>query len=149
MRVEFNRILCATDLSEFSNSAALYGAAIAKEFKAQLTLCTVVDVPTVHLQDSGMVTSIELMQNLHTYGREQLEHLRTTLDYPAEIMVEEGLPAETLVGLVREQRMDLLITATHGRSGLGRVFMGSVAESVLRRAPCPVLAVKPRAEKSD
>ena len=146
MRVEFNRILCATDLSEFSNSAALYGAAIAKEFNAQLTLCTVVDVPTVHLQDSGMVTSIELLQNLHAYGREQLENLRATLEHPAEIIVEEGLPAETLVGLVREKRMDLLITATHGRSGVQRLFLGSVTERLIRGITCPILIITPPAK---
>jgi len=146
MRVEFNSILCATDLSDFSNSAALYGAAIAKEFNAQLTLCTVVDVPTVHLQDSGMVTSIELLQNLHAYGEEQLNLLRKTLNHPAEILVEEGLPAETLARMVKEQRMDLLITATHGRSGVQRLFLGSVTERLIRGISCPMMIITPPGE---
>jgi len=146
MRVEFNRILCATDLSDFSNGAARYGAAIAKLFDADLSLCNVVDVPTVHLQDSGMVTSVELLQNLHAYAEEQLEMVRSSLPHPAEILVEEGLPAETLARLVREKRVDLLITATHGRSGVQRLFLGSVTERLIRGISCPMMIITPPGE---
>ena len=56
--------------------------------------------------------------------------------------VHEGDPATQIVRVAQETRCDLIVLGTHGRTGLGRLLMGSVAEQVLRKAPCPVLTVK-------
>jgi universal stress protein A len=83
---------------------------------------------------------------LDDYSEEMLTRLRDLVPeafrdtWDVEIAV--GHPADTIVRLARERNADLIVMATHGRTGLGHLVLGSVAEKVVRLAPCPVLAVK-------
>jgi nucleotide-binding universal stress UspA family protein len=61
---------------------------------------------------------------------------------PVECLLGEGSPAEAILRAARERQCDLIVMGTHGRTALGRALMGSVAEEVVRKAPCPVLTVK-------
>ena len=79
--------------------------------------------------------------------REKLEELlrlaqASAPGLQANYRVEKGDAAPRIVGVAEETRCDLIVMGTHGRTGLGRVLMGSVAEQVLRTAPCPVVTVK-------
>jgi nucleotide-binding universal stress UspA family protein len=65
---------------------------------------------------------------------------------PIEYLVKEGEPAEVILATARQVESDLIVMGAHGRSGVGRLLLGSVAEKVLRRAPCPVLTVKTPSE---
>jgi nucleotide-binding universal stress UspA family protein len=79
--------------------------------------------------------------------RQAVDEMRGRLDgpdlkYPVEPAVREGDPAAEIVRAAEELPCSLTVIGTHGRTGLGRLLMGSVAEAVLRRAPCPVLTIR-------
>ena len=84
----------------------------------------------------------------HDYNEEALTRLQDMIP-PAlagacEVAITQGDPAEAIVRVVRERHADLIVMGTHGRTGLRHAFLGSVAEKVVRLAPCPVLTVKDR-----
>ena len=86
-------------------------------------------------------------------AREAIEKVRKRADgpdlkYPVETLLRQGLPAEEITLTAQEKGCDLIVMGTHGRSGLGRLLMGSVAEHVLPRANCPVLLVKEKSRES-
>lgn len=144
--VEFTHILCPTDLSEFSVRPLKYAATLARWYKAQLTVLHV--VPTF---DPLLVRSTSLdgaVQMVSPVSREEvLEELRRVLDaagagsIDAILAAEPGDPSTTIVDQALAIPADLVVMGTHGRSGFERFMVGSVAEKVLRKAPCPVLTV--------
>lgn len=72
---------------------------------------------------------------------EQVKPTDPTVPYVHRLVM--GNPADEIVRLAEEENADLIVMATHGRTGIGRVLMGSVAEAVVRRAKCPVFTLKP------
>ena len=68
---------------------------------------------------------------------------------PGETMIVHGVPFQTIIDTAKEQGVDLIIMGTHGRTGLTHVLMGSVAENVVRLAPCPVLVTRGTTEATD
>jgi len=136
----FRTILLATDFSEPSEAAYLLAYNLARLHLARLVAAHVVQTPV--LADVGGDPTPETESWLREV-REKLHDLRPA--YPT-IAVEhrllEGEPAEQIVRLANELNCDLIVLGTHARSGLPRLVLGSVAEEVLRSAPCPVLIVK-------
>jgi universal stress protein A len=134
-------ILFPTDFSEHAAIALPVAAALARDYKARLVL--------FHARVPSAVTYGEFGA-LVPESPESLESLRTALEamrpegagYPVECRVAEGDPTAEIVRLAKEVGADMIVMGTHGRSGLGRLVMGSVAEWVLRKAPCPVLTLK-------
>ena len=129
------RILVPIDWSEPSKCAFEIGASLAHVHDAQLVVLYVVPLPTLIYGPPP--------ESYSEHMREELGRLK-----PADpklsvrhIMLE-GDPAATILQVARENECDLIVMGTHGRTGLDRVFMGSVAEEVVRKAPCLVLAVK-------
>lgn len=119
-------ILLATDFSEPSRAAARVAVEYARRFGARLHLLHVVSPTT------------------DPAPRPTLEHLAEELgrEVPVVTAVVSGLPvAEEIVRYARTHRIDLIVVGTHGRTGPSRLLLGSVAERVVRTAPCPVLAV--------
>ncbi len=137
--IHVERILYPTDFSSHSNQAYFHAVALAKAHGAALTVMYVIDpakgTPTPEGADA------------HAYWRAQLEQIRPVDEsIPVSHVLAEGDPAEQIVTRAREGRMSLVVMGTHGRTGLERLLMGSVAERVLREAHCSVLVVKiPRA----
>ncbi len=79
----------------------------------------------------------------HQALRERLQQIKPrTPDIPVEHLLAEGSPATAILQIAQERQCDLIVMGTHGRTGLTRVVMGSVAEQVVRNATCPVLTVK-------
>lgn len=146
--VEFAHILCPTDLSESSRRPLTYAAALARWYRAQLTVLYV--VPTF---DPMPVRSGSLdgpVQTVYPVSREEvLEELRRVVNEAgagspdATLATEAGDPSRTIVDQALVVRADLVVMGTHGRSGSERFMVGSVAERVVRTAPCPVLTVPP------
>jgi nucleotide-binding universal stress UspA family protein len=134
-------ILYPTDFSDNSANALEVAGALARDYGARLTVLHVKQPP---ITPSGVMTpepfeSPELAAEL----RKRLDAVRpTTPNVPVEHMMLTGDEATEIVRLATEEGFDLIVMGTHGRTGLGRLLMGSVAEQVLRRAPCPVLTVK-------
>lgn len=139
--IRIRKILYPTDFSSYSNQAYFHAVALAENHGATLTVLFVFnnDVPTPHHVSRD---------EARDYWRQQLEQIRP-IDptIRVEHVLLEGDPAREIVGYSREIGIDLIVMGTHGRTGLERMLMGSVAEKVLRGASCSVLVVKMPGER--
>ncbi len=151
--VNLKRVLCPVDLGKLSIRPLAYAGAIAKWYDGELTALHV--VPTFDAMEVRAGALFDPVRVVYPMPREEvLEQLRRTLNaagVPIEnvtLAAEAGEPAATIVDQAVARRSDLLVMATHGRSGFDRLLLGSVTEKVLRNAPCPVLTVPPHASGS-
>jgi len=142
MRVNLKKIICTTDFSDASNIAVAYGTALAKEFKAKLYLSHVIDLPSVGMYGDAFSYPVGQQDRIIDYSRGYLERLigETTVDW--EPLIQMGHAAAEITRLAKEKSVDMVISATHGRSGLKRFLLGSVTGSILRTLPCPLLIVR-------
>ena len=139
-------ILVPTDFSPHAEQALDYACALAGKLGATVHLVHAVASPPSALQVALTEGSLE---NLVTEHRDALEKLAESRRGAASFgpsTVEVGDPRDTIVATAQAIGADLIIMGTHGRRGLSRVVMGSVAEDVMRHAPCPVLTVRPKPE---
>ena len=148
MTESFNRILVPIDFSAHSEKAIRYATTLATKFGARLTLLHVIEDPfiTGAWQSQVFVPNIpELLQDLinaaQTHMAEQTKQLAAT-GLVIESSVTTGRPSAAIVEQASEGRFDLIVMGTHGRTGLSQAFLGSVAQRVVQRAPCPVLTVR-------
>lgn len=134
-------ILHPTDFSENSESAFRLACALAWDYKARLVLLHVTTIPAV-IYAGGAVPpdpwpSIEEAEAKLRELESQANGVRV------ESQVMEGDPVDMILRAAEETNSDVIIMGTHGRTALSRLLLGSVAESVIRKAPCPVLTAKP------
>ncbi len=142
MRRQISRILCATDFSGFANDVVAYGITLAREFHATLYVCHVVDLPTVSMYGEAVVGPIEHQNRFIDYARGEIERLIGDQSVAYQALITLGNPTDEITRLAAENSIDLVITATHGRSGLKRLFLGSVTERLMRTLPCPLLVLR-------
>lgn len=146
--ITLKKILVPTDFSEFSTHAVKYGCEFARRFGAELHLVSVVEDVYPLIPESGM-----LLPSAANYLTELKQSAEATLASRPDPAWVQGLTVvrEVLIGAAfleiiryaKEQDIDLIVIGTHGRTGLIHALMGSVAEKVVRKAPCPVLTVRP------
>lgn len=141
MKIHFQRILCATDLSAFSNSAVLQAIGMAREFGATLFICHVIDLPMVSMHGAAFVYPEDQIEEMKSGALEQIRGLVNDSTLNCEALVETGPVSSTLCRLAVEKQADLAIVSTHGRTGLKRLFLGSVTERLLRTIACPLMVV--------
>lgn len=140
--MEMKRILFPTDFSENSEYAFLYALALARTFASKLYLLHVVYFPPqmpefdIGRVLDGLVKSAE--KNLKKLIQKTAE---TQVIFHPEVRV--GAEYHEITKLAEKEKIDLIVMGTQGRTGLAHAFLGSVAERVVRYAPCPVLTVKP------
>lgn len=138
----FRTILCPTDFSDCARAALHLAGSLANVHHARLVLLHVIDVQYGPHGYGGVMVEVRPPD----YPRQMFEALRQlTTPYPevqVEYLLAEGQPGEEVVRIAREKGCDLIVMGTHGRTGLAHLFLGSVAEEVLRQAPCPVLTVR-------
>jgi len=142
MRVRLKTILCTTDFSDYSNQTVSYGAAIAKEFGAQLFVCHVIDLQFAAIYGTVHFLPPDLQTQSIAAAHERIEALMETQSVPWEAVVATGPPADEIARVVTDRSVDLAISATHGRSGLRRFVLGSVTERLMRSLECPLLVVR-------
>lgn len=151
--VTCNRILVPTDFSETSAEAVHYGVELARDRRAGLILLHVGEAAT----EIATEFPLGLDASLVDAARERLLKILTPADQLAihpELVTCTGSPAEEIVRCAAEREVDLIVMGTHGRGGVSHLLLGSVAEKVIRTAPCPVLVIRQaapvvvRAEKS-
>ena len=142
MRVQFNSILCATDFSDFSNHTVGYGVALAKEFDARLIICHVIDLSSVAIYGEFQLDPVGQQNRIMEDANVQLEALAGDQPVTWEPMISVGKPADEISRAVEEQNIDLVVTATRGRSGFKRMILGSVTERLMRTLTCPLLVVR-------
>jgi len=141
MRVQFNKILCATDFSDFSNQTVSYGVALAKEFGASLIVCHVIDLSSVAIYGEFQLDPVGQQNRIMEDANAQLEALTGDQPVAWEPLITVGKAADEISRAVEEKSIDLVITATRGRSGFKRLILGSVTESLMRTLTCPLLVV--------
>jgi nucleotide-binding universal stress UspA family protein len=138
-------VLHPTDFSENSEFAFRVACALARDYKARMVLLHVIPPPMV-IYAGGPVPaetwpSVEEVKEKLRKLEGRAHHVRV------ESHVMEGDPVDMIVRAAEETGCDVIVMGTHGRTGLGRLLLGSVAESVIRKAPCPVLSAKSLPEK--
>ena len=145
----FTRILVPVDFSEPSDAALKYARAVAGKFGASLHLLHVFEPPPyltgafspeVYIADAAAVQA-ELMEE----ARKRLQDRVTPDDrdrHAATADIVVGQSAPVILEYATDKKMDLIVMGTHGRSGMSHLLMGSVAEKVVRAAPCPVMTVR-------
>lgn len=135
------KILHPTDYSDPSRSALEMACALARDFGAELVVCHVAPPPVIAAGD-GLVVELPSGETDEQVAA-RLE--RVEPDAPGVPVMRRPLrgdPVSEIVRLADELDADLIVLGTHGRSGLSRLLLGSVAEGVMRKAPCPVVTVK-------
>jgi nucleotide-binding universal stress UspA family protein len=144
--IDLHRILVPTDFSKHSDNALAYAAAFAEKFHAELYLLHVVQDLSVFVPEAAIaVPSMPPVEQLTAAVRETLERViekNKLRRFTVHAEVREGSPFYEIIRFAKEQEIDLIILGTHGRSGLAHVLLGSVAEKVVRKSPCPVLTVR-------
>jgi universal stress protein A len=129
-------ILHPTDFSELSHAAFQLACALARDHKGRLVVLHVVPPPQSH----GEVVARQQGEGYHKDLWRVLERMRPgDGDLPLERRLEDGDPAEMILRVADEEGASLIVLGTHGRGPLGKLLLGSVADKVVRRAPCPVL----------
>lgn len=150
--IELKRILHPTDFSQNSKFALDYACAFAEKFNAELHILYVLQDILVTVPDPVIVA--ELAANYDERVRGSAEQALLQLPDPAWARGRsviratcKGSPFTEIVRYAGENKIDLIVLGTHGRSGLAHVVLGSVAEHVVRKAGCPVLTVRPPEQK--
>jgi len=139
--------LFATDFSAASEAALPYAAAICRHFGGTLHMVNVVSDAGLLMMTGGVdyVSMGTLYEDAMRETREKLDGIGARLEGIAHRnYVRHGLVWKNLAALIEENSIDLIVLGTHGRTGLGHLLLGSVAEDILRHAPCPVLTVGPK-----
>ena len=140
-----DRILVPVDFSECSLKALQYAMPLAQQFGARLLVVYVMPATAFVGSEFGPVDFPIPEAEWREQSRKELEtvaHREIAQGVPFEVMVLQGQPAHEIAACAREHRANLIIISTHGRTGLRHVLVGSVAENVVRYAPCPVLVVR-------
>ena len=146
--ISLNRILAATDFSPSSDHALRYAAEFAQRFGAELHLLHVTqDLATAALAMAPLIPAeVDYREQQFEVASRELDRLPAALGLkvPKAVReVREGTAFVEIIRYARDHQIDLIVMGTHGRSGLAHVLLGSVAERVVRKAPCPVLTVRP------
>ena len=147
MNIRIRRILCPVDFSDNSDHAMSYAVALARTFGAELRLVHVIAPIVAALPGETALPEVILasMDDLADATRARLQQTADTLAADGLTVRHEVLRGAPFIEIVRyahEIEADLIVLGTRGRTGLGHLLIGSVAERVVRKAPCPVLTVK-------
>lgn len=147
---EFKRILVPLDGSRLGERALPLATTLARQFEGQLLLIRAIDFlhPSVlspHLTTTTAEMMTQAYKQAHQEAYDYLQAWQTKLGrqgLKVEILLSESSPAEAILDTASAQSVDCIVMGTHGRGGLARWTLGSVADKVIHHAPCPVLLVR-------
>jgi len=140
-------IVFATDFSPTSEAALPYGAAICRRFGSTLHTVHVISETGLLMMSGGVdyVSMGTIYEDAQNEAKERLDRISEHLEgISHRDYVRYGQVWKNLAAIIAENEVDLLVVGTHGRTGLGKLLLGSVAENILRHAQCPVLTVGPK-----
>ena len=151
MYENFRRIMVTTDFSDAGDHAIAHAFRMAADHGAEVVLCHVIETVVApnplyaHYYPADML-SPEVRQRAETDAHQALLERVPKDDplagVPHTTYVAHGTPAEEIIRVAEQQKVDLIVIATHGHTGIKHLFMGSVAERVIRHIHCPVLVVR-------
>jgi nucleotide-binding universal stress UspA family protein len=141
------KILVPTDFSAHSKEAQAWASDLAKRYDATLTLLHVYQPISYALPEGYVLPSANLLADLEVNLGRSLDEAGKQLAESTGVKVDtsllQGVPFAEIIRFAREGSYELIVLSTHGRTGLRHALLGSVAEKVVRKAPCPVLTVRP------
>ncbi len=143
----FRRILCPVDFSEFTDDILEYAVDIVGKYNSELHLIHVIPNLNYFTPYESFFTPENLVvveKNMETEVNKDFDALIAKLNLPVKKVVRNGTAFVEIIDYVKTESIDLVILGTHGRSGLEHVLIGSVAEKVVRKSPCPVLTIRPK-----
>ena len=135
--MKVTNVLCPVDFSSSSDAALFFASSLAKEHGAELHIVHVYEEPFAYTDLSAYVPPADMGP-----AKDRLERTLPTSEVPFRHRFIVGNPGDKLVDYAKQNDVDLIVLGTHGRTGLNRMLMGSVAEEVVRRATCPVLTIR-------
>ncbi len=165
-QIKFQKILVTHDGSKLASAALPYANVLAAQFRAEVTLLQV--IPTVAQEAAALIPIAvppalsstiradgnivrEIVRDKVKKARTELEKLKTALEEnrvgKVSVIVKQGNAPSIFVKVAQQKQCDLIVISTHGRSGFGRALLGSVADHVIRHAPCPVLVIHSRRKR--
>lgn len=137
------KVLFPSDFSTRGRDALEFATRLARDSGATLLIAHVEEMPVVYGDGAFYYGVPEPDRGAMEAMLHEIKPLDPSVPYEHRLVT--GAPADAIVDLAKEEGVDLIVMSSHGRTGLGRLLMGSVAEVVMRRAECPVLIVKPHA----
>jgi len=143
----FKKIVCPVDFSEFTEEIVTYAVSIAKKFKAELHLFHVIPNLNYFTPYESFLTPENLVAIENNIGVEvdrDFNKIIKKIDIPVKKITKTGVTFVEIIDYVKTEAIDLIVMGTHGRSGIEHILIGSVAEKVVRKAPCPVLTIRPK-----
>jgi nucleotide-binding universal stress UspA family protein len=143
MRIQ--RILLATDFSPQARVALDYAAELSARLQVPLLMVAAFQIPIYPLPEGVMIRTTETIADLLAHTTADLARAKAVAvelgAHAVETLVIEGSPAAEIVRIAAEHQSDLIVLGSHGRGGISRAILGSVADKVMRTAHCPVLIV--------
>jgi nucleotide-binding universal stress UspA family protein len=143
--MSFKKVLIAIDSEPVAVRAAETGVELAQSLGAVVAFIHVVDASLAYPSDTGPSPS-ELIAAAKLDAKRMVTAIRQRLSPQSSVLefIQVGRPSEEIVKAAREWSADLLVIGSHGRGGMQRALLGSVAETVMRHAPCPLVVVRPQ-----
>jgi len=145
--MDIKKILVTTDFSPLGHTALSYASSLAKDTGAKLLIVHVEEPPLAYGTGEmylGPATEIETNEVAELLA--SIKPTQPDVEYEHRLLT--GEPAHEICNLAENEQVDLIVMSTHGRTGFSRLLMGSVAESVVRHAPCPVFTLRQPASES-
>lgn len=138
-------ILVPTDLSEGAEQALSYACELARGLGARVHLLNVISIPALGVPEIGIALTATMIDDLVVENQAAIERLAQTCGPQiGQLLVRTGDARDVINQTAKELGIDLIVMGTHGRRGITRALLGSVAETVVRTAPCAVLTVRLR-----
>lgn len=140
-----HHILVPTDFSDYADQALEYATQLAKALGARLTVLHVIHLSPLVMGEMGAAGLVPYLEDIEADAQQRLQAILDRVNQQGlqgDTAVVQGVPFQTIVDRAGTEGIDLIVMGTHGRTGLTHVLIGSVAEKVVRLAPCPVLVTR-------
>jgi nucleotide-binding universal stress UspA family protein len=140
--MEIGKILVPFDFSEHSDKALRWAVGMAEKWQASVLLFHVVSIPTYPMVTEAFFDASQLEASLREDTEQKMREVAAKdKTVTLRTQVKMGEPFWDICRIAEEEKVDLIVMGSHGRTGLAHVLLGSVAERVVRHAPCPVLVI--------
>ncbi len=143
----FKKIVCPVDFSEFTDEILNYAVDIAKKYNAELHLIHIIPNLNYFTPYESFLTPenlIAIERNIEKEVDKDFDKITKTLDMSVKKVVKTGVTFVEIIDYIKTEGINLVVMGTHGRSAIEHILIGSVAEKVVRKSPCPVLTIRPK-----
>jgi nucleotide-binding universal stress UspA family protein len=138
------KILLATDLSEASSAATEEAFELAGRLGASILAVSIIDPGSLLLPGGRFRARVDQVREHREQAAQALVERGREAGVPVSFLVWTGDPGDMIISAAEAEHADMIVVGSHGRGAVGRLFLGSVSEHVVRNAPCPVLVVRPK-----